>query len=207
MPRARLLFPLILSLLCLSQAAGAATVRVEQLWYNYSPIGGVINPSYTAETVGVFDNSGLSGVGVEQFALTYFGLAAYTNGVGQHFLLADFPDPPSTTVEGNIMATFHDGVFQNLGGVDNGGAARIAMTDGNSSSGAQVEGLNIAGVDLIRHFSGSGSWYYRLQTTNLVYPQPPSAIPLPGAIWLFAPALAALGWLRRRNTVVTPQPV
>jgi hypothetical protein len=195
----RFYLPLILSVLCLPQIAGAATVRVEQLWHDL----GFASNGRTAESVGIFDDTSISGVGLEVAPLTYFALATYTNGVGQNFLLADFPDPPSTTVEGNIVATFHDGVFQYLAGVSNGGGARIAMTDGNSSSGAQVEGLNIAGVELIRSFSGSGYWEYRLQNTDLIYPQQPSPVPVPAAIWLFATALLVLVRRGHRTTPAT----
>ena len=195
MRHVQLACPLIVFLLCLPQTAGAVTVRVEQLWHdlNFSGTG------RSAETVGIFDDAGITGSGNEIVALTSFSMATFTNGIGQTFLRAVFPDPPSTTVEGNIVAGFQDGVFLGLGNVATGGSARIAVINGNTGGGAG--GINIAGNELIWLFPASGFWEYRLQTTDLIYPTPPSAVPLPGAIWLFATALAACGWLRRRKPV------
>ena len=188
------IYAIILVIASLPYTAGAATVRVEQLWHDI----GFAGNGRTAETVGVFDDAGVTGSGTEFVALTSFSMATYTNGIGQTFLRADFPDPPSTTEEGNIAAGFQNGIFQGLLNVSTGGSARISLIDGNTGGGAG--GLNIAGDELIWLFPASGFWEYRLQTTDLVFPQPPSAIPLPGALWLFGPALAALGWLRRRST-------
>ena len=105
MKAVRFVLPFILGLLLLPHSANAAVVRVEQLWWGYSPLfGGALDPTVTVDTVGVFDDAGITGSGQESVALTYFSMAVYKNGIGQHFNIADFPDPPSLTQEGNIAA-------------------------------------------------------------------------------------------------------
>ena len=197
MRRTRSICPLVLFMLCLPQVAAAASVRVEQLWYYYLPVSNTIDSSFTAETTGIFDDSAISGSGLEVVPLTYFGMATYQDGVGQHFNRADFPDPPSTTEEGNIVAEYYNDVFQRLVNVSTGGSARILLRNG-SLTGDISGSMNIAGDRMIWHLPGSGEWEFRLQTTEVLYPQA-SVVPLPGAIWLFASAVLGLGWLRRRS--------
>lgn len=195
----RFVLPFILGLLLLPHSANAAVVRVEQLWWGFSPLfGGVFDPTVTVDTLGIFDDAGISGVGVEAVALTHFSMAVYKNGIGQNFNVADFPVPPSLTQEGNIAAVFNNGVFNGLSGVNLGGAARIAIRDGNT--GGFAGGINIAGNELIWSFPASGTAEYRLQSTDLVFPN--ASVTLPGAVWLFLSALPfAVGLAWRKGTV------
>jgi len=200
MYRVQFVYSFALLAVLVSQICTAATVRVDQHWNDLNSSTG-----RTAVTTAIFDDSGFTGIGYELTPLTYFGMATYTNGIGQNFNLADFPDPPSLTAEGNIAAGFRDGVFEGLGNVALGGSARIAMVNGNPPFGG-AGSLNIAGNELIWHLPVSGEIEYRLQTTAVTYPQP-SPVPLPAAIWLFAPALLGLGGLRRRAARLAPAPL
>lgn len=190
-----LLIVLIFTCITLPLNAVASSVRIEQLWWGFVPIGGTLDPSVTVNTVGVFDDTGLTGLGDEVVALHYFGMSVFKNGIGQNFNIAVFPTPPSTTEEGNIAASFHNGTFTGLNGVNLGGSARIAIIDGNSGNNAG--GINIAGNELIWSFPVSGTAEYRLQSTELVYP---TIVPLPATAWLFLSGLPLLLAVSRRRT-------
>ncbi len=193
----RKFYPLILLVLCLPHTAGAAVVRIDQVWHTLD----FATSGMSAETTALVDSALLTGIGDEVAPVRYFSMATYTNGIGQNFVIANLPDP-RLDQEGNIGASFSDGVFGFLGGVNLGGAARIPLLNGNNlgaSAGSMSIALNFKiGPELIWHFPVSGERKYYLQSTNVRYPQT-SPVPLPGAIWLFAPALLGLGWLRRHS--------
>ena len=167
-----------------------AIIRVSQLWHTPD----FQNNGFSAETMGFFDDSSITGVGEELVALDRFWMQTRTNGAAKNFNEAVLPEPRLDR-EGNIAAIFRDGSFYILSGVALGGSARIGLVD--PGSGAGGGSINIAGTELIWNFPISGQREYHLQQTRVIYPQP-STVPLPGAIWLFAPALFGLGWLRRR---------
>ena len=199
MKRIRCTFTLMLLVSCLLQSAGAVTVRVEQLWEGWNPLfGGNPVPERTVETLGIFDDAGITGSGQEAVAMTYFSKTALLNNNPQNFNVANLADPPSTTMEGNIVAIFQDGVFNRISTVGTGGNAGVGIRDGGS--GVNGGFIQIDGFELIWNFPVSGFAEYRLQSTDLVYPQV-SAVPLPATVWLLGSALAALlGWCRRSRT-------
>lgn len=169
-------------------SARADIIRVEQLWYGFQPIGGITNPSITVNTRAVFDDSSITGVGIERVPVSFFDMAVYLNGIGQNYNVADFPDPISLIEEGNMAAVYQNGVFQLLGNVSTGGAARVTIRNGNG--GAFAGGINVAGGELIWSFPISGTAEYRLQTTTVVNTTP--QVPVPAAIWLFSSGLLML---------------
>ena len=180
----------------LALPASAATIRVDQLWYRFIQIGAVTDPTLTIDSVAIFDDAGITGVGIERVPVGYFSLTVRDNGIGQNFLLVDFPDPVSVDEDGNIAAVFQDGVFQTLSNVStSGGLPRASLIDGNNGNNAG--GLNVSGGSLFWFFPISGVWEYTLQSTTVTGSIP--VVPVPAAIWLFASGLLGLAGVARRK--------
>ena len=192
--RKPLLFTTIFTSMLLLGAAAvqAASIRIEQTWLSpsFATNGRLIN------TVSIVDADLISGVGDEQAPLLLLNQTVLQNGVGQNFNRANFSDPPNLIDEGNSGARFKDGVFQNIFNVNNGGAARVGLKNGNSpfgSAGAYGIGSNNAAgtFEFIWFFPVSGQEEFLLdQSANVVtYPQ---AVPIPGAVVLL---MSGLAWL------------
>lgn len=183
-------------LLLQSQLAQGATVRLDQLWnhQNFGIGGNQLNLITSA----FYSDSGITGAGTEEILLDRFTVLRLDGSLGLNFSVADFFEPRSLLQEGNIFARHIDGVFQFLSHVDTGGAARIQIRTGDLS-GPISGSININGGELVYHFPISGSNNYLLQSSTFSTLPPPSVIPLPGALLLFASALFGLGVLNRRK--------
>ncbi len=180
----------------LALPASADTIRVDQLWYRFIQIGGLIDDNETLNTVAIIDDNFLTGAGEESAPVGYFSMTRRLGGVPQNFILADFPDPISVTEEGNMAAEFETGLFQSLGTVSTGGAGTVALLDGNNIENS-AGSVALSGGSLFWNLPISGQWEYVLQSTTVTYPVP--EIPVPAAIWLFTSGLIGLAGVARRK--------
>jgi len=182
---------LILGILfLLMQQSHAATVRLDQNWDHEN----IAASGYHLQTVAIYDNSSLTGIGQERILLDTFGIHWFESALRLNFYVADFTDPPSLALEGNIFAQYNSGVFDGLFHVDNGGSARILIRNGDL--GGPVGGsINITGNQLIHHLPVSGQLRYGLVSSTFTI----TAVPVPGALVLFASGLFGLGFFGKRK--------
>ncbi|MGR8920198.1 MAG: hypothetical protein ACU85V_11290 [Gammaproteobacteria bacterium] len=177
-------------LLVTSAVASAESIVIRQTWLstNFASNGRL------AKTTSVVPAANVTGVGIENVLLSAFSMAVEMNGIGQNFNLADLPDEPSLTEEGNAFAVFLDGAFQRLGQVNNGGNPAVPLVNGNppfNAAGAFLVGTGSLGEELIWGYPVSGSEEFLLDAaaTTVTFP---AAIPLPGALVLLLAGLGAL---------------
>lgn len=150
----------------------------------------------TLNVVVAVDDSGLTGIGLEQVAAHSATLTFFLNGIGQNFFRANLGDPPRLDQEGNIAVNFRDGVFTSFGTVDTGGVARVSMTNGNT--GTFGGGFAGGSFELIQFFPVSGVHRYRELTGQRVLERTGVPVPAPASSGLLA-LLVALGLLRWRG--------
>ena len=189
------------ALLLIATASQGASIRIEQTWLStgFATNGRLIN------TTSIVDADSITGVGIEDAPLLLLNMSVFQNGIGQNFNRANFTDPPNLTDEGNSGARFEDGVFKNLFNVNNGGAARVGLKNGNapfgSAGGYAVGANNAAGTfEFIWFFPVSGQEEFLLDQTQTIVTFP-QAVPLPGA---FGFLVFGLGWLVIRGSSRAP---
>ena len=171
-----------------TSTVNASIVVLDQVW---TQTGGT---ALTLDTRAGYDDAALTGIGIEDAALFAFSVLQRLNGAGQLFNVGLLPT-------GAGFARYDGGIFQyilttsgiplrtpNAAGVPNGSVAISAL-----------------GASLLHSFQVNGQQSYNLTSTVLPPAiEPPSAVPVPAAIWLFGAALIGLFGVRKRNKTLAP---
>lgn len=180
----------ITALLLASTQSFAASIVIRQSWLSS---GFAVN-GRTADTTSVVNASDISGTGIEDALLTYFGMAVYMHGIGQNFNTANLPAEPSFDKEGNVFARFNNGSFVGLGNVNLGGNPSVGLINGGppyQSAGGFLVGGGAQGPELIWLFPISGQETFLLDPlgTTVTFPL---NVPIPAALLLLLSACGVL---------------
>lgn len=93
----------------------------------------------------------------------------------------------------NVIYNLYQASFMSLVGSKNPQGSILAAFADVTGGYGQMNGQLIA-----NSYNGNTEFHNALFTGDI---PPVSAVPLPPAIWLFAPAVGLLGWIRRKNQV------
>jgi MYXO-CTERM domain-containing protein len=180
--------------------AQAALITVDAL-YIQSAIS-VVDPSKNVTVKGIFDDSGLTGVGNEiiQLSSIEFRFSKRFGLVQTPIIVPTAPDSSGRYPQGTFLAEYIGGVFKSLVSSDRGGGfasapARIFPSPSVPNYVALTRFQLIERVG----FSGPIKFNFKSQTLT-VADSPVIGVPAPPALWLFAIGLAGYGFLRRRHS-------
>lgn len=189
------------------QSASAAPVTYRQYW---DPAA---QPDVQGDltTTASWDDSSLTGVGIETIFLSQYTVLRMLNGVGQSFEYALLPDPADVfSLQLNtLVANYENGIFRGISVISHGGNGFVSLSlDGVNASGTGV-GFRQKAADFqfLYPLPISGLWNYNLQRSEFLTQSPPPApttVPIPGAAVLFAFGAAMIGYVRRRKQGCRP---
>jgi len=126
-------------------------------------------------------------------------LEASVSADGIYYQSAAFGPAPGGGFYSSITMTRDDGAAFSMLSLDaSGGSFFGRLTDGNQANLNVAVGTGdwLSLTTLVYSVNAASGQLMELSLDNVVV----SAVPVPGAVWLFGSGVALLGWMRRRQT-------
>jgi len=184
--------------LLIGGTAQAALITIDA-FYIQSAIS-VVDPSKNVTVKGIFDDSGLTGVGNEiiQLSSIEFIFSKRFGLVQTPIIIPTAPDSLGRYPHGTFLAQYIGGVFNSLVSSDRGGGFGSVPGKIFPSPPFKQSTVFLTGFQLIERVGFSAPFKFNFKSQTLTSSNP-TAVPAPPALWLFGIGLAGLGFLRRRH--------
>jgi PEP-CTERM motif len=181
--------------------AQAALITVDALYIKAAI--SVVDPSKNVTVKAIFDDSGLTGVGVEKIQLSSLEFRFSKRGglLQTPIIVPTAPDSLGNYPQGTFLALYIGGVFDSLVSEDRGGGFASVPAKIFPSPPFKQSFVALTRFQLIERVGFSAPFKFNFASQTITSSNPnPTPVPAPAALWLFGIGLAGYGFLRRRHS-------